>query len=148
VIKLALGGVKMRNVFFDDFFLFPDSILHDFFKKPIQSGFPVYDIFNEDKKTVIEYALAGYSADQISVSVRGTKLEVKTDVKRDENGPVRAGRRIVDKMFNHSFEAKGLDLENVAVSFVDGILRIEVPSLEPKEPEVKKLNIVTDKKIF
>lgn len=136
----------MRNTFLDDFFLFPDTIFYDFLKRPNPtSGFPVYDIFNEDGKTVLEYALAGYEPDQISVTVEGTKLCVAAIRPNGKHPP---GRRIVDKTFNHSFEAKGLDLENVQVSFIHGVLRIEVPSIEPPKPEIKKLEIKTDKKLL
>jgi len=131
----------------DDFsFLFPRTIFSEFFSQPIKSkGFPVYDIFNENDKTVLEYALAGCSSDQISVCVKGTKLEVKADTTK---GKSRVGRRIVDKKFHHSFEAKGLDLDNVFVSFVDGLLRIEIPGLKEDKPEVKEFPIVTDKKLL
>lgn len=150
----------------DPFFMFPESIFDEVFKvfsnRP--GGFPVYDQFEEDDKIVLEFALAGYSADQLSVTAEGSKLTISASAAQDSGGnsgccgngkgngpnhkrcknPQYRGRRIAARAFTTSFTTNGLSLEDVEVSFVDGILRVEVPRIVPAKPEVKKFDIATE----
>lgn len=136
----------MSIIFEHDPFLFPQSVFDDFIKTKKfteRTGFPVYDIIQEKEHVAIEYALAGFTSKQLHVWTEGTKLCVSGEELKDR----KKNRRITTKSFNTIFEAKGLDLENIKVSFVNGILRVEVPRLN-KQPEKQYFDIVTDSKLL
>ena len=122
-------------------FIFPRSLFNDFAKSTKQTtGFPVYDIFRENDKTTLQYALAGYSVDQLSVTIEGTVLTIAAD----RRGEGKEGSRIASRSFKSSFEAKGFSLDKIEVSFINGILEIVIPKEEPKKVEIKKFNILTE----
>ena len=109
-------------------------------------GFPKGDVFLEDGKLILELGLAGYSKDQLEVLVEEGKLTVAAE-KKDEGGEGSEGggralrRRSFRKVFNILPE---WNLEEANVSYQDGLLRVEVPAVEPEpepEKEVKKLEI-------
>lgn len=130
-----------ENVF--DNFIFPDTILSDLTSKT-PSGFPIYDTYQEEGVVVVEYALAGYSAEQLKIWSEGTRLHVSASKK--EEG--RRGGRIASRSFENFFETKGLDLSSVTVSFIDGILKIVIPALKDEKPESEVFEIITDKKLL
>lgn len=126
---------------FEDSFFFPYSIFKEYGKSTKQStGFPVYDIVHHDNETILNFALAGYTVEQLSVTVENTKLIISAE--RDENAE--EGLRIASRSFKSSFEAKGFDLSNVSVSFVNGILKIIIPKMPQKKIEIKKIDILTE----
>jgi HSP20 family protein len=134
----------LDNTIEDEFFnsfIFPRSLFRAFEKSNKQmSGFPVYDIHREEDKTILEFALAGYDVSQLKVEVEGTTLTVSAERKEE----AKEGSRIASRSFATSFEAKGFDLDNVDVSFVNGILKVVMPKIAPKELEIKKINIATE----
>lgn len=98
----------------------------------ITNGFPKGDLFLEDGKAVVEFGLAGYSKDQLSVKVHDRTLSISASKckKDDDSKESRTlARRSFTKeiVFNNSF-----DLQNAEVSYVDGLLRVVIPKLEPE----------------
>jgi len=129
-----------RFLFEKDPFLFPYSVFDEVIKAHSnRQGFPVYDVSYLDDRVVVEFALAGYTTKQLSVWTEGTKLCVSASKKENS----REGGKIAARSFNKDFEAKGLDLKNIDVSFIDGILKIEVPRIEPTEPKKRLFKIKT-----
>lgn len=109
------------------------------------SGFPKGDLFVEDGKLVIELALAGYNKEQLSVRVDDNGSLVvsadKTEGNSDETG--KGGRSLARRSFTKTFPQLGKEWD-VAVSDVtyrDGLLRIVVPPVAPKEEVMKELEI-------
>ena len=98
-------------------------------------GFPRGDIYQEEDKTIIELALAGYKKEQLSVKVDGSKLIVSAD-KCEKDGDSRTlARRAFTQEF---FLNKTFDLEQTSVSFIDGLLQITVPKVKA-EPKISKV---------
>lgn len=122
---------------------FPHTVLQEFVKDFQPRGFPIYDVIHEEDAVFLEFALAGYSAEQLRVEIEGSILKVSANKSEDES---KQGRRIASRAFSVPFKAEGYVLEESVVSFVDGMLRIEVPRKQPVTPEVKQLEIVTDVK--
>jgi HSP20 family protein len=84
---------------------------------------------------VLEYALAGYNSDQLNISLSGDELIVSAEVDNGSNG-----RRIVRKSFSHSVRVPhDLDATKLQASFVDGILRIEIPEKDEAKPKTFKI---------
>jgi HSP20 family molecular chaperone IbpA len=112
---------------FDEFVRsFPDT-------RRLSTGFPVVDGWREDddKLGVVEYALAGYSADQLDIQLKGNELVVSADVNETTKG-----RRIVRKSFSHSVTIPNdLDATRLNATYENGILRIEIPQKEEAKPK-------------
>ena len=105
----------------------------------IRKGFPKGDIFlDKDGNRVIELALAGYSKEQLSVTVEDGKLTVAAKkCEGDEES-----RTLARRAFTQTFSNLGKDfnLEKAEVSYKDGLLRIIVPK-EQEVAEIKELEI-------
>lgn len=126
------------NKMFDKFFLStPDfSITNN-----TLSSFPPYNIYSHDGYTVLELACAGFSKDELSVSlIDNNKIRIiGHSTKHDPENISYSTRGIAtrDFMFERTLMPDS-EVENV--SYENGILKIEV-SKKNKEDSVKKLEI-------
>lgn len=112
----------------------------------LTKGFPKGDVFLENGNLIVELGLAGYSKDQLEVLVEDGKLTIAAE-KKDEGGEENSEgggrtlrRRSFRKVFNILPEWK---LEEATVTYQDGLLRVEIPPVEP-EPEPEKQVIKLD----
>lgn len=149
--------------------LFPNDLFEDFFGKflgeldtynPTNSTlslrrFPKGDIYTDnDGNRVIELALAGYSKDQLSVTVEddklivaATKCEGECECKEESKEECSCccgtqSRTLARRAFKQIFSniGKQYNLEGTDVSYRDGLLKIVVPKAE-KQEIVKTLEI-------
>jgi len=128
----------LGNSVFDDIF---NNVL-DFPTLVHQStqGYPVADIYRgDDGETVMEFALAGFTKEDLSIEVKPEKksITIRADMEKatsDENT-----RRIARRSFNKTYVNydNNLDLSAVNAEFENGLLRVVVPT----RPEVKPLTI-------
>jgi len=129
--------------FFDKFFL--KSIFTE--KYPTSTKFPFYNAyveFNEDdnpQKLVMEFAVAGFSKDELKVEIVEDTLIVSGEKKKDEEKHLKRKyyqRGITTQNFQIKFtkllDGK-MDTENTNVTFENGILKIEIPF---KQETIKK----------
>jgi HSP20 family protein len=138
-----------QNLFFPQ--LIFDSVFDDFIRtttasQRVPTGFPVFDQYSdEDGNAVLEFALAGYKAEDLSVAVEGSKLTVSSEGAQSDGEKSPATRRIAKRKFVNTFtdHENTFDLQGLTASFEDGILRIEVPKKE--EAKAKTFEIVTKK---
>lgn len=120
----VLGGTVFNDLL-DDFF----GLNFDRALSSSTQGYPVCDVYNdEDGGTVMEFALAGFSRDELSVDVVPEKrsITVAAEALTKSDG---TSRRISRRSFRKTFVNydNKLDLTNVQASFTDGLLRITVP---------------------
>lgn len=91
---------------------------------------------------IIEYALAGFSKEDIEVKVCGDVLTLNVESKKeieDDKVPVRVS--ISNSSMSYSYQlTEDIDKDNIKVSYIDGILRIELP-FKKETTEIKKLDI-------
>jgi HSP20 family molecular chaperone IbpA len=128
-----------RNVF-DDFF---DNFFQDFgtLQRKTVQGYPVADIFtNEEGNTVLEFALAGFDKNDLSVDVKPEKQTITVSALA-ENGEDNS-RRIARRSFTKTYVNydNNLDLANAAASYENGLLTIEIPlrtEVQPTSIEIK-----------
>lgn len=106
----------------------------------LRKGFPKGDVFrDEDGNIVIELMLAGYSKDQLSVTIQSNSLIISATKSSDnQKGRSRSCRSFTKTFPNFTHE---WDLENSNISYVNGLLSIVVPPKKQKEQEVKELEI-------
>lgn len=108
----------------------------------ISKGFPKGDLFREGQNLVIELALAGYSKDQLSVTVEDNCLIVAAN-KVDQEAPSNNSRSLARRAFSKTFPQLGSkwDVTKSDVTYCDGLLRIVVPPVEPVKKEIKSIDI-------
>ena len=128
----------LANTVFDGFL---NNLIQDFPSHLKQStqGYPVADIYsNEDGSTIMEFALAGFKREEISVDVKPDTRSIT--VSADPGGQDGdAQRRIARRSFTKTYVNydNNLDLSASTAEFNNGLLRLVIP----KRPEVKPLSI-------
>lgn len=93
--------------------------------------------------TEIQYALAGYNKDNVTIEVNGDKLTIiieKTDSKEDTS----KNKHYVHKGISHRkietrYNLSGYDKDHIEASFENGILSLKLPVTQ--KDEVKKIEI-------
>ena len=131
-------GLLGRGVF-DDVF---DNFINDFpqhIKRSTQ-GYPVADIYTAaDGSTIMEFALAGFSKEDLNIEVKPEKRSItvsaSTGVDEESVGNRRIARRNFQKTYINYDD--NLDLGNLTAAFENGLLTVTVP----KRPEVQPLTI-------
>jgi molecular chaperone IbpA len=100
------------------------------------SGYPPYNIYKNEDQWVLELAVAGFSKEDIKISVKELTLTVEGELEPSENQPIHKG--IATRDFTQDFAlaehvvVKGAELK-------DGLLRI---TLEQELPEEKKPKVI------
>lgn len=100
--------------------------------------FPQTDIiYSHYDKTVVEVMLAGYSKEQLSVEAQEGYLVISA-TKCEDKGCSRRATRAFKRTLGLG---DGHDLTNISASFKDGLLRVEIPLSQPRQPETIKVDI-------
>lgn len=114
--------------------------LFDTFKQVSQAtkigGYPPYNIYKKKDHYILELAIAGFTKDDIKISVQDLTLTVEGELSTDQDEPIHKG--IATRDFKQEFAlaeyivVKGAELK-------DGLLRI---TLEQELPEEKKPKVI------
>ena len=124
-----------RSVF-DDIF---DSML-DFpqLMQRTTQGYPVADIYkNDDGSTTLEFALAGFSKEELNVEVKPEERTITVSAQTD--GAAQTQRRIARRSFKKTYVNydNNLDLTSATADYKDGLLTISLPT----RPEAQSINV-------
>lgn len=105
------------------------------------SGHPKGDMYvGKDGNLIMKFTLAGYSKEQLSVSVDGNKLVISaTKSDEDDEDSSTLARRGFKKVFTDF--AHAWDIQSANVSYKDGLLKIVVAPLTRKANVSKNLDI-------
>lgn len=127
--------IHTTDLFIQPFF--KSDILHEMLNqmpepKRLGVGFPIVDGFREKSGAgILEYALAGFSKEQLKIELQNGEVVVSANV----DNPTEGKRRIVRKSFEHKVRvAEDLDPSKLIASYKDGILRIEIPQRIEAKP--------------
>ena len=136
-LSIHRTGLLGRGVF-DDIF---DSML-DFpaLVNRTTQGYPVADIYNnEDGGTVLEFALAGFSKNDLNVEIKPDKNTISVSAQHSDEEAESSRRRIARRSFQKTYVNydNNLDLSSATAEFENGLLQITLPS----RPETKALSI-------
>lgn len=119
-----------------------DGLLFEVFSgKNSSSSFPKYDIIKqEDGSAQIQFALAGYSKDDVDVSVKGNILTISSKG-LDKDGSVCYNHRgIAKRAFTINFGISK-NHEVKSASMEHGMLTVFVDSIVPEADLVKKISV-------
>ena len=136
LVTTSRPGLLGRRVV-DDIF---DSFFSDFPRhlQTSTSGYPVADIYRDDDgSTVLEFALAGFTRQELTVDVKPAKRTITVAGTANEENEKR--KRIARRNFQKTFVNydDNLDLSNADASFENGLLTIRVP----QRPEIQPISI-------
>ena len=103
-------------------------------------NYPPYDIIKKDEETfIIEFALSGFSKDDLNITVKENHLTIEGDYIRGEDLEY-LHKGIAKRSFTRDFVlADTLHVEDV--TFSEGILRLTLKQMIPEEQKPRKINI-------
>jgi len=101
---------------------------------------PVYDIIENDNEFIAEISLAGIKKEDINIDVNDNILSIKAE------------KKTVEVKYNHKESFSGIyqksftlpnniNKEDIASSFIDGILTITIPKTIEVKSKIKKIEI-------
>jgi len=131
----GLVGSRIFDNAFDSFFTDFPTLL-----KQTTQGYPVADIYRDDSgNTVMEFALAGFSKEELSIDVKPEKRSLTVRAVSDLDDAQETSRRIARRSFEKTYVNydNNLDLSAISAEFENGLLRVLVPI----RPEVQPLSI-------
>ena len=130
-------GLLGRSVF-DDIF---DSMLDlPALMDRTTQGYPVADMYRDDKgDTVLEFALAGFSKNDLVVEVKPEKNTITVSANQSQDEDKSINRRIARRSFSKTYVNydNNLDLNMTTAEFENGLLRLVLP----QRPEAKSLTV-------
>jgi HSP20 family molecular chaperone IbpA len=138
-LTIRTPSIMGRNVFdqiFDHFF----SDHHTMIKRSTD-GYPLTDIYKDsDDNQVIEMALAGFTKNDISITIQENKITIRHDGKVDDTVgsssnydvevKTKPQRRIAKRAFSKTFVdyQNNCNLAESIATFENGLLRIIIPN--------------------
>jgi HSP20 family protein len=137
-ITLHRPGLLGRTVF-DDVF---NNFFNDFpnLLQQTTQGYPVTDIYqNEKGDTVMEFALAGFKKEDLSIEVLPEKKAITVSARHSVPAEAPTGKRIARRSFEKTYVNfdNNLDLSSISAEFENGLLCIVVS----KRPEVEPISV-------
>jgi len=135
--NFSFGPLLHNTLGFDEAFKELDRMLTS--SKPT-STFPPHNIFKKDNQYIVELATAGFSKDELDVSVHDGYLII-TGLKKDQDDKIDyihkgIGTRSFTKKMKLINTIKVIDAE-----YVDGILRVVLENEIPEEKKPIKIEI-------
>ena len=133
--KPGLLGSRVFDDIFDGFFAdLPRHIQQS------TQGYPLADIYTgENGSTIMEFALAGFSKQDLDVDVRPDKRSITVSANPSSGEGSAKDRRIARRSFTKTYVNydNNLDLASVEASFDNGLLTVVVPT----RPEIKPVKV-------
>jgi HSP20 family protein len=135
-LSIHRAGLLGRTVF-DDIF---DSMLDiPTLVNRTTQGYPVADIYQNDDGTVLEFALAGFSREDLKIEVKPEKNSITVSAEGDQEEDQTSRRRIAKRNFTKTYVNydNNLDLSAISAEFENGLLRIVIPT----RPEASAITV-------
>jgi HSP20 family molecular chaperone IbpA len=101
------------------------------------TGYPVADIYgNDDGATIMEFALAGFTREEISIEVKPEKRAITVSATTNASADQSENRRIARRNFTKTYVNydDNLDLTAAAAKYENGLLTVTVPMRPEAQP--------------
>jgi len=105
------------------------------------SPYPPFDVYRDGENTIIEFALAGYSKENIEVIVENSTLKVSAKKEKKTETENYSHKGIALRSFEKKFALSEYSVVESA-EYKDGILRIVIGMIIPEEKKPKKIEIL------
>jgi len=135
-----LQGRPMKNfdMFFDDFFNYPESKQWDYNKLDFS-----VDIIEHEDSYVIEAEMPGFQKEDITLEAEGGQiiLSAKRTSQINDEGQTYLKRERSYGQFQRIFYLNDLDEENITAQYKDGLLTIQAKKESQKSQKKNKISI-------
>lgn len=144
---ISFGPLTQSTLGFDKFFDDVEKLLSMDIQKSI-SNFPPHNILKLDEtRYIVELAVAGFSKDEIDISVNEGVLSVKGEKKDQESNVQYIHKGIGTRSFTKTLTIADT-IEVKGAEFKDGILRIGLENIVPESKKPRKIAIGESLKEF
>ena len=147
VARLSFGTLAHTTLGFERFFDDVERLLASDVAK-VSSSFPPHNILKLDEsRYVVELAVAGFSKDEIDITVEDGSLTVKGERKEKDADVQYLHRGIGTRSFTKTLTVADT-IEVKGAEFKDGILRIGLENIIPEHKKPRKIEIGNSLKEF
>jgi len=145
--RISFGPLTQSTLGFDRFFDDVEKLLNMDIQKNV-SNFPPHNIIKlDDCRYIVELAIAGFSKDEITISVEDGTLTVKGEKKEKDVDVQYIHRGIGTRSFTKTLTIADT-IEVKGAEFKDGILRIGLENIIPEHKKPRKIEIGENLKEF
>jgi molecular chaperone IbpA len=145
--RISFVPLYQSTLGFDKFFDDVEKLLTMDIQKST-SNFPPHNILKlDDTRYIVELAIAGFSKDEIDISVNAGVLTVKGEKEDKENEVQYLHKGIGTRSFTKTITVADT-IEVKGAEFKDGILRIGLENVIPEHKKPRKIEIGNDLKDF
>ena len=138
--RISFGPLAHTTLGFERFFDDVERLLASDVAK-VSSSFPPHNILKLDEsRYVVELAIAGFSKDEIEITVEDGTLTVKGDKKEKDTDVQYLHRGIGTRSFTKTLTVADT-IEVKGAEFKDGILRIGLENIVPEHKKPRKIEI-------
>lgn len=143
--RISFVPLYQSTLGFDKFFDDVEKLLTMDIQK---STFPPHNILKlDDTRYIVELAIAGFSKDEIDISVNSGVLTVKGEKEDKESDVQYLHKGIGTRSFTKTITVADT-IEVKGAEFKDGILRIGLENIIPEHKKPRKIEIGNDLKDF
>lgn len=147
VTRISFGPLAHTTLGFEKFFDDVEKLLSSDIQK-VNTSFPPHNIIKLDEsRYVVELAVAGFSKDEIEITVQDGTLTVKGDKAEKEVDIQYLHRGIGTRSFTKTLTIADT-IEVRGAEFKDGILKIGLENIIPESKKPRKIEIGTELKEF
>lgn len=145
---ISFSPLHHSTLGFDRFFSEAERLLKNEGQKSVASSFPPHNIIRlDDNRYLVELAVAGFTTDEIDVSVDDNTLIIKGEKQEKENDVTYIHRGIGMRSFTKKLTIADT-IEVRGAEFKDGILRIGLENIIPEHKKPRKIEIGNELKEF
>jgi molecular chaperone IbpA len=145
--RISFGPLAHTTLGFERFFDDVEKLLASDVAK-VSSSFPPHNIIKLDEsRYVVELAIAGFSKDEIDITVEDGSLVVKGERKEKDTEVTYLHRGIGTRSFTKTLTVADT-IEVKGAEFKDGILRIGLENIIPEHKKPRKIEIGSELKEF
>jgi molecular chaperone IbpA len=145
--RISFGPLAHTTLGFERFFDDVERLLASDVAK-VSTSFPPHNIIKLDEsRYVVELAIAGFSKDEIDITVEDGSLVVKGERKEKDTEVTYLHRGIGTRSFTKTLTVADT-IEVKGAEFKDGILRIGLENIIPEHKKPRKIEIGSELKEF
>ena len=144
--RISFGPLYNNTLGFDRFFNEVERLLESDVKTA--TSFPPHNIIKlDDSHYVVELAVAGFSKDEIDITVKDSVLTIKGEKEEKTSEVQYLHRGIGTRSFTKTLTIADT-IEVKGAEFKDGILRIGLENIIPEHKKPRKIEIGAELKEF